>query len=1128
MESLLWDRNPVGAPFTCTFLQARHFQVVVPKKVLSLAERLAIQGVSNGRIHLVAKLVIPEKSRVELVVNRIEYPLQPCSNFGYLPDEIMLPIELFQKSRDEVVLNEEFTSSAQKMIFDVLEHKPSVAFTKLLNFRTQFLLNKPVSPGENIATGNLIPPMCQFSVDALSIDCPLRFIRVRTPKLISSALARSLETSLLFPVNPTHSKELIDLAVDLRFGYLSVTSSDEFSVHLDSDPSALSANLAGLWISGIQSVDNPHVWAACFRFLLSKQVNRRYINPSTPHLWSGDARRIPNVSMLLLFYGTTTGPPACFEVDWGFDSARTTQLHGARQLHSTAGDPTVAVHFNLYKGVGSVQSLGSPCFDSKEIFTFDLKLAPKDPLYANIEAAVRPYLSPVSTLRLEGTPLTASVTIHEAENSCISPRGPTDLSKQLEYDDTFSFPATHFNVPDASLLFEEGVTTSTCELMQSSLSQSDTQLLASHTSLQYSNDAIPRQPPGSSSVQRSSTSELPLPLLEKKPLPTICEDDVLTAYDPARYRVETEHQNLKPSVELSESSTHREKKRKSPKSTPTVLHSLLATLPPSQLKRLEQIICTLLDKSSDGQVKKVEAVSRSAGCEQATEMLHSNVQAVDVAVNTTQLYVKPVPQLETDVVTPVENATQQLKKTDSSCPGISTTCSDHVRHVRPTGASASSNSVHGASRPTLGDFASLLSLPHSDTKQTSHPSPPGKRGSGVPDRYSNLLASIQAVLDRQSKSGEKHEQNRSISSDSHLPKAEDLRPQTDFGGSVCDYPLNIRSRSTTHVNVRQKPKSEQDELPLRNALLSNKRVAYWLHSDMEPHPPLPKNQGDDSKTTQLSDTLLDSHLIPGRYANATCLSENNSKCPLSSSLISANLCDYHLVSDQEVTPAQISIVSAQANQHMDSQITTETDQSLFLAALVEKYLGLKIESPKKTASDRDRRTEGDDSVDTLTVTRYGGLNPTDMSLATQCYLERHGILDTKSEPARSKKAFYSSTPLGGPSLVCLNPETERNARRNEPIKQSPEVFHFPVNTVPNILDGLCLERSPLANLQAKCVPNTKLFPTLSEPSQFSIGTFVAVGPTTRTKPTADQRSVGDSEHGRILDIERLRALPKLL
>ncbi|OON22716.1 hypothetical protein X801_01380, partial [Opisthorchis viverrini] len=191
-----------------------HFQVVVPKKVLSLAERLAIQGVSNGKAHFVAKFVIPEKSRVELVVNRIEYPLQPCSNFGYLPDEILLPIE---KSQDELVLNEEFTSSAQKMIIDVIEHKPSVAFGKLLSFRAQFLLNKPASSGENITTRNLIPPMCHFSVDALSIDCPLRFLRVRTPKLISSALARSLETSLLFPVNPTQTKELIDLAVDLRF-----------------------------------------------------------------------------------------------------------------------------------------------------------------------------------------------------------------------------------------------------------------------------------------------------------------------------------------------------------------------------------------------------------------------------------------------------------------------------------------------------------------------------------------------------------------------------------------------------------------------------------------------------------------------------------------------------------------------------------------------------------------------------------------------------------------------------------------------------------------------------------------------------------------------------------------------
>ncbi len=42
--------------------------------------------------------------------------------------------------------------------------------------------------------------------------------------------------------------------------------------------------VVGLWMSGVRSVRDPHVWAACMRFLLSAQLQDKAIQPDLAFL----------------------------------------------------------------------------------------------------------------------------------------------------------------------------------------------------------------------------------------------------------------------------------------------------------------------------------------------------------------------------------------------------------------------------------------------------------------------------------------------------------------------------------------------------------------------------------------------------------------------------------------------------------------------------------------------------------------------------------------------------------------------------------------------------------------------------------------------------------------------------
>ncbi|KAF8566376.1 hypothetical protein P879_08260 [Paragonimus westermani] len=314
------------------------------------------------------------------------------------------------------------------------------------------------------------------------------------------------------------------------------------------------------------------------------------------------------------------------------------------------------------------------------------------------------------------------------------------------------------------------------------------------------------------------------------------------------------------------------------------------------------------------------------------------------------------------------------------------------------------------------------------------------------------------------------------------------------------------------------------------------RVTNWLRVERtKPNMPTLNTQVN---VARLGD-MLDNQFILRMHGENMEETEVNSQvnCTLSSSLISANMADYQsLLTQQEpeitnIATQPLSSLSEVPSCTTDTLLPTDTDQSLFLATLVEKYLGLKVNVSKRTDNRLKTKQKTIDCHSTNDVTRYGGLNPSDISWATQDYLRRHGILNADS--GCTGTPYASSTPVHDSSVQQHKTSRLRDGKQTRQAGvgsgsvpsctmsiQPPSSISCDTN-VPNILDGLCLERSLLVDT----FTGPRL-PILTETS--SLCSEFTDLPEATDSPPPESLGSATSSANRILDMERIRSLPKLL
>ncbi|KAF5401797.1 hypothetical protein PHET_04693 [Paragonimus heterotremus] len=1167
MHTLIWNRNENGTAFTSTFLQSRCLRLKIPKKVINLIRQLFQQIPDGGlQTYLVAKFCYSDANCLQLVVDRVEYPYHHELQLSCLDEETTIPIRFFKHEKTEPYVFKNLDGLVQSIWSRSTQQSPSLEMKDLLLFKA---IGYPIVEQPSRGSYRQIdgcPAFC-LRVNAVSIDCTLRFKPIQTLPLINSALTRSLETNLICPASSDQSNNSLYSAPDLRYGYISMKDPTLFSLHLDSDPSVMSANIAGVWVSGIEFVDDPRVWALCFRFLMSDRISQRCFRGLLTGDSCTDALHVPGVSMFLLFYGPVPGQPTCFEVDLHnepFDSSPPSQ---------SMNNSSLLIQFNLHTHAGNIRPV--PKLTDHEWYTLDLELATKEEhLQSLMNNAISQLNPPIPKL----------------EKTCVTSTDPTvrswlpEPSLLLDGSVTGTIPQSslhhlntlnaQFNVPDASLLIEEGVAISNAHLLEKCKSMDPySEYDALFTVEKHAEDGIPRELPCSPTSLVHDTLK-PDPVSGWHRLSTIKESDCSQiAYDSGRYQPLTKvvpNSPVDQELQTQNNNTSersvdaRANKWVSSKSGHTTLHSLLATLPPTQLKRLEQVISSLLRQAGRGEnnddKSKPGAYSDSVG---------TSVQAVDAGVNTTQYdlcyplsRIDPEKRIHKNVKLekPHENPsvlTNSEKESTHTQP-VETSYSDAcvangklVNHVEDVVETAL-HRVPCQRRKTLAELGPLLSLAPRGNTQSASALNFSEQTPEPHDKFSQLLSSIQVVLERRSK-GDR------IPID--FPNNPRTNPQVlpTHSESICDYPLDRiclmnPARSSSPHTVSESALIRNIHGPLwqpavaaaeaerqqRNDNLQSStahdRVTHWLRVEQTESNMLALNT--QVNAAGVADTLDSQFILPTHDGNMEDTEMNSqANCTLSSSLISANMADYQsLLTQQEpritnTVTQPLTSLSEAPDCTTETLLPTDTDQSLFLATLVEKYLGLKMNVSKRTDDRLKAKQKTIDYHSTNDVTRYGGLNPSDISWATQDYLKRHGILNVDS--GRTGTPYASSTPVHGQSVPQHKTSRLRDVKQARKagvgfgcvpsctMSIQPSSLISCDTNVPNILDGLRLERSPLADTFTG-----PTLPILTETSSLC-SEFTDLPEATDSPPSDSLGSVTSSAN-RILDMDRIRSLPKLL
>ncbi|CAI2737637.1 unnamed protein product, partial [Dicrocoelium dendriticum] len=707
-------------------------------------------------------------------------------------------------------------------------------------------------------------PACKLSYHNVprGLRCPVVFFRITNRynpfKLVTESFSSTFSSS-----------------------YVALTKSGQFNLHLDSDPSVMSTQLVGIWVSGMTSVMDPRVWAVCLRFLLSQQCSQ--CRPMDSTVLSSDT------SMFLVFYGAVADRPSCFEVDWvnlGPDGVATANAEISNDRIEKL------LQFNVY--TGSEKILHSPFSTpgNAKDHVLLMNIAPAGGYSLSVPSRVTEHHTPSHTRPDTNETIPKRPTEHNS--TLLSERH--ESQPQPSVSDYLSF-VPEFNVPDASLLLEEGVTIS--DVQPNGLSANlwtsfpaDVSKLDTPAVDSLASDSVPRPLPSSQAL--AVHDKVVHPMVHRKSFYTIDEHDVSGTYDPVRYKEVSESSSIAashPSCSSANSPAPNQPasgatNSKSPEHNRSAIHTILASLPASQLKRLEKMISGLLDKK--GQSKSVplsSAKSNGIVCGESSSIHPSHL--VDAAVNTSKVFAGD-PALSS-------HGRQQRFTDDQTCIRSNSKRSDDQPHIRPlpTAPSAGSNCSHASvstrslrvvsssieenkqpPRPirTLAELRPMLRL---QSNTNAHSSPSLNSRDPEADKYSMLLANIKCVLDRHSSGTSPVSKSASVAGTRATTAIHTERPPpqaivTEWGDSVCDYPLHrfplLNSHHTANPLAHSRSCQSLPSEPLGSIThrsSARDRVTGWLHAGTSIESVVQRGTRayEEHESTQLSDETLISRLL---------------------------------------------------------------------------------------------------------------------------------------------------------------------------------------------------------------------------------------------------------------------------
>ncbi|CAH8645947.1 unnamed protein product [Schistosoma margrebowiei] len=1064
---------------------------MIPKKVCKLAYRMITQCRQNSlKTYLYGRYSFVGVSSLNVIVNRIELNKQYCQS--NIPDEFLIPFKLAKYDISSSAESQSIDCAIQAIWNDYTLKPLSLDITNCI----QFWAYACVTKNSNNRDGRINKPQdlttemyfSKFKVECLVLDYSLNLTPIGKPSLVSSLLVKSLETPNFHLSEFTESLNDYGRGSEVRFGYLNITNTGKISLHLDTDPTILTSSPIGIWISGVKGACDFRIWKACLQFLL---INETETNRLVKSDYLGYMNSTNNSPMLLAVYLCDSSSPRFYETSIVYShETDTCDSSVYMRLHRNSKDP-MQLKFTLLSSLEDSVSLSKSSFENSEYFTWNLvkNISPKENLTI-LKDSVKQFCDAVNAIP------TLFSAISQISARCVSENQnsmKSNLNSHLSSGEFKNLDLSESNILEASLLSEEGVKT----LYQNSRGSHSYRI----TSEQLDEESFPREHPRKSNgfIKSGESSDN-----------NFNQEDTYN-YDPNRYRNFPNPVTSSASVSpVSTTSTPNTGCTVSigPKAVFSEIHSrfdiiditmhflpILSDLPMNQLERLEKIIANMLGK------KKIGCLASDAsknglvrGNNQDCFNKHDIKRGISIGVNTTfvssRTSFKNKEQLSCDSLN-----NQDVQS--SVCTRKSSFINDSLSVVQHH-----NNNANYSRQDVFANYRPILQLKSSSPvhlkgiKKGELPMD-SQYQSDTSDKYSWLLANIQQVL------------NNRMRCDSAASA-----PHPD-SNNITKIFFNQELRTSNSIPIVFHEKDDCVNYRVnsdKNPENFNRRVSNWLQSD-----PNKKGGNPLSSATKVNDTELtngnykrtDTHTYVDPSHSTNQLNVNQKLA------VPESIQDIHLVN-----------VKKRSENFLNSGCAGDTDQSIYLSSLVNKYLG--------------NKAVGNGTVDTDSSIVV------DYSLATLDYMKRHGIIECHENDKckQSTAPVINSTPTPNHknalhNYTCFKAQRDDSVctSSSDPSSSIPFVSMDPKSpdirgdltsgeSLPNIMNELGLGKLQMTQHAELCNPDTKYLSTLSDCSSEK---------DTSIRPTltvSEYSHIFDYEpnviNSPILDLERLRSLPKLL
>ncbi|KAK4476085.1 hypothetical protein MN116_001309 [Schistosoma mekongi] len=469
---------------------------MIPRNVCKLAYSMITQCTQNRlKTYLYGNFSCVGVSNLNVVVNRIELNKDYCQQC--VSEEFVIPFELAKYDLSSGAENL-FCDGAIQAIWSEFTLKPlSLNITNCIQFWAYACIGEDnnhdvIKNLQDTSEENLSSKMyfSKFKVKCLVLDYLVGLTPVSKPPVVSSLLVESLETDDFYLSKFNGLLDEFHNESDVHFGYLRMTDTGQISLHLNTDPTVLISSI-GVWISGVKETCDFRIWKACLHFILT---NNNQMNGLVKSDQWGCISSTKCSPMLLAVYGCDSTSPRFYEISMEVSHDLDTCGSSVFMMfHRYFKDP-IKLKFALLSS--REDRIPFPKFSSSlpEYFTWNLVNSPsaEECNFTVLKNSVKRFCNFVQGLKyFEDRPIhpitpTLSPAVSQMSTSPVLKKqnnANSDLHLNPSSSKIINLDLPESHIPEASLLFEEGVKTSYPSYSRHVVSD------------QLDKESLPRKPP---------------------------------------------------------------------------------------------------------------------------------------------------------------------------------------------------------------------------------------------------------------------------------------------------------------------------------------------------------------------------------------------------------------------------------------------------------------------------------------------------------------------------------------------------------------------------------------------------------------------------------------------------------